>query len=46
MSTIIKAVKEGDAIVEKRTIAVPKGVEVTLLGTNHIKKEENKFIKI
>lgn len=37
MSTIIKPVKESDPVVEKRTVAVPKGIEVTLLDTSHIK---------
>lgn len=52
MSTIIKAVKESTSIVEKRTIEVPKGVTVSLLGPNHIqikgKKEtlERKFEQV
>jgi large subunit ribosomal protein L6 len=37
MSTAPKSFKETNAIVEKRTIEIPKGIEVTLLGHNHIK---------
>ena len=42
MSTHLKAIKETTAIVEKRTIEIPKGVDVTLLGTNHIKVSKGK----
>jgi large subunit ribosomal protein L6 len=39
---VLKAVKEGDAVLEKRTIDIPKGVEVILLGKNHIRVKAKK----
>ena len=43
-SQILKSVKESTAIVEKRTIEIPKGVEVSLLGENHIKVSKGKNV--
>ena len=42
MSSTLKQVKESTAIVEKRTIEIPKGVNVELLGENHIKVSKGK----
>ena len=39
---ILKSVKESTAIVEKRTIEIPKGVKVELLSENHIKVSKGK----
>ena len=44
MSEVLKAVKEGNAVLERRTIEIPKGVEVTLLGKNHIQVKAKKNI--
>ena len=44
MSTILKSVKESTNIVEKRTIEIPKGVDVKLLGPNYIKISKGKNV--
>ena len=42
MSSTIKPIKEGTAILEKRAIEIPKGVNVELLEENHIKVSKGK----
>lgn len=35
--SVFRAIKEGNSVLEKRTIEIPKGIEVSLIGKNHIK---------
>ena len=39
---VFKSVKTGNAVLEKRSIEIPKGVEVKLLGKNHIQVKHKK----
>lgn len=40
---VLKPVKEGNAVLEKRIISIPKGIEVKLLGKNHIQVKAKKY---